>query len=242
VISDRACTVSLTADDPTQTAEALTRLVASLPKVTAAPAADYGFSERHANTGIEISSSVNFVAKTWNLGKPSPETMGRYLLLSRNLSTGYLWDKVRVEGGAYGGMAMVSGGHPVFACASYRDPNLSSTLSHFERGLADVAAGLDESAVDQSIIGTIGRIDAPRSPHEKGYSETVALLCGRTPDYRQNIREAVLSATYESLGSAAREILDNHTTAVTVLGNVSSFDKAEKEQFFFAREALLTEE
>jgi Zn-dependent M16 (insulinase) family peptidase len=241
VVGGRAVTVSLTADEPSKAASCIERLVASLPKNPGAVASD-GFSERHANSGIEISSSVNFVAKAWNLGATPPESMGRFLLLSRNLSTGYLWDKVRVEGGAYGGMAMVSGGHPVFACASYRDPNLSSTLSHFEKGLADVAAGLDEAAVDQSIIGTIGRIDAPRSPHEKGYGETVALLCGRTPQYRQQIRDAVLSATRDNLGRAAKDILDNNNTAVTVLGNVSSFDKAEKEGLFFAREALVSEE
>jgi hypothetical protein len=241
VIGNRACTVSLTADDPSQIATSMERLIASLPASSGAPAV-YGFSEHHVNTGIEISSSVNFVAKAWDLGTPSPDSQGRFLLLSRNLSTGYLWDKVRVEGGAYGGMAMVSGGHPVFACASYRDPNLSSTLSHFEKGLAEVAAGLDGSAVDQSIIGTIGRIDAPRTPHEKGFSETLALVCGRTPQLRQQTREAVLSSTRESLGGSAQELLDNRHTAVTVLGTASAFDKAEKEEVFFAREALFLEE
>jgi Zn-dependent M16 (insulinase) family peptidase len=247
VIGNRACTVSLTADDPSQIATGIERLIASLPANAGDPGV-YDFSERHVSIGIEISSSVNFVAKAWNLGTLSPESQGRFLLLSRNLSTGYLWDKVRVQGGAYGGMAMISGGHPVFACASYRDPNLSSTLSHFEKGIAEVAAaatsasGLDEAAVDQSIIGTIGRIDAPRTPHEKAFGETVSLVCGRTPELRQQIREAVLSATRESLGATAQELLDNRHTAVTVLGTAPAFDKAEKEDVFFAREALFSEE
>jgi Zn-dependent M16 (insulinase) family peptidase len=241
VISNHSCTVSLTAEDPSQTAAKMERLIASLPMYAGDPVM-FDFSENHTNTGIEISSSVNFVAKAWNLGALPPAEMGRLLLLSRNLSTGYLWDKVRVEGGAYGGMAMVSGGHPVFSCASYRDPNLSSTLSHFEQGLADVAAGIDESAVDLSIIGTIGRIDAPRSPHEKGFSETVALLCGRTPQQRQQVREGVLGATPKSLTETAQSLLDNRNTAVTVLGSSSSFDKAEKEQVFLTREALFSEE
>jgi Zn-dependent M16 (insulinase) family peptidase len=241
IISNHSCTVSLTAEDPSQTAAKMERLIASLPTYAGDPVM-FAFSENHTNTGIEISSSVNFVAKAWNLGALPPTEMGRLLLLSRNLSTGYLWDKVRVEGGAYGGMAMVSGGHPVFACASYRDPNLSSTLSHFERGLAEVAAGLDEAAVDQSIIGTIGRIDAPRSPHEKGFSETVALLCGRTSQLRQQVREGVLGTTRKSLTETAQSLIDNRNTAVTVLGSSSSFDKAEKEQVFLTREALFSEE
>ena len=70
----------------------------------------------------------------------------------------------------------------------------------------------------------------------------MALVCGRTPQLRQQIREAVLSATRESLGATAQELLDNRHTAVTVLGNASSFDKAENEEVFFAREALFSEE
>jgi hypothetical protein len=64
----------------------------------------------------------------------TPEKMGEFFLMSRNLATGYLWDKVRIEGGAYGGMAIVSSSHPVFSCASYRDPNLVRTLDSFQAG------------------------------------------------------------------------------------------------------------
>jgi Zn-dependent M16 (insulinase) family peptidase len=240
VISCGACTLSITADDPHGAAAGMETLIASLP-VTVAGLPDRAFAERRDSTGIEISSSVNFAAKAWNLGKLSAEQTAGYLLLSRNLSTGYLWDKVRVEGGAYGGMATVSGGNAVFSCASYRDPNLSSTLSHFEKGFAEVAAGLPASAVDQSIIGTIGRIDAPRTPHEKGFGETVALLCGRTPEFRQRIRDGVRAATPASLAAAARSVLDNQHFSVTVLGSASAFDNAEKERVFFKRETLLEE-
>jgi Zn-dependent M16 (insulinase) family peptidase len=241
IISRTSCIVSITADDPAKAATGLEQLIASLPAAPAA-VAKFDFSGHGENTGIQISSSVNFAAKAWNLGAPSPNEVGRYLLLSRNLSTGYLWDKVRVEGGAYGGMAMASSGHPVFACASYRDPNLTSTLAHFEKGLAEVGRGLDPASVDQSIIGAIGRVDAPRTPHEKGFGETVALLCGRTPDFRQAVRDSVLSTTPASLAETAKSLLDNKRSSVTVLGASSAFDAAEKEGCSFKREALLEEE
>jgi Zn-dependent M16 (insulinase) family peptidase len=143
-----------------------------------------------------------------------------------------------VEGGAYGGMAMVSSSHPVFACASYRDPNLASTLKHFEDGLQSVAKGLPQEAVDQSIIGTIGRMDSPKTPHQKGLSETMAILCGRTVEQRQMQRDAVLRATSENLAKTAAALFDNRNTSITVLGSASTFDKAEKEQVFLVREQL----
>ncbi len=111
LVSKDACSISITADDPGVAAAALQPLVEALPR-RQAQAAPITFEERRENTGIEISSSVNFVARAWALGSLSPQQAGVYLLLSRNLSTGYLWDKVRVEGGAYGGMASVSGGIP----------------------------------------------------------------------------------------------------------------------------------
>jgi presequence protease len=240
IVNRSACTVSITADNPGAIVPGVERCVASLPSFKVSPV-DIVHAEQLAFTGIEISSSVNFVAKAWKLGPATAADTGRALLLARNLSSGYLWDKVRVEGGAYGGMAMAPGGHPVFECASYRDPNLGQTLFHFEKGLQQVAAGLDPATVEQSIIGTIGRIDAPHTPHQKGFGETVALLCGRTPLFRQAVRDSVLSASPESMKDTAQRLLNNPQTAVTALGSAAAFDNAEKEGLFFRREALLEE-
>ncbi len=241
IINKNACVVSITADDPSKVTGQIAGLVESLPSHEYNPI-NLPFFQHRTFKGIEISSSVNFVAKTWDIGIPTPEQTGHYLLLSRNLSTGYLWDKVRVEGGAYGGMAMAQSGHPVFACASYRDPNLATTLSHFEKGLSIVAGGLDSASIDQSIIGTIGRIDAPRTPHEKGYGETLALLCDRTVQHRQQVRESVLNANSESLAKTAQTILDIKDESITVVGSASSFETAEKDQIFLVREPLLYED
>ena len=240
IVNRAVCTVSITADNPDTLTPGVDKCVAALPVFEVSPA-NIKHAEQSAFTGIEISSSVNFVAKAWKLGPVTAADTGRILLLARNLSAGYLWDKVRVEGGAYGGMAMASAGHPVFECASYRDPNLGRTLYHFEKGLQQVAAGLDAATVDQSIIGAIGRIDAPHTPHQKGFNETVALLCGRTPLFRQAVRDSVLSSSPQSMKETAQRLLDNPRTAVTALGSASAFDNAEKERLFFRREALLEE-
>jgi len=238
VVSGAACTVSITADNPFESAAALEKLIAALPESEAAPAA-FDFTEHRENTGIEISSSVNFVAKAWGLGALSPQQTGEYLLLSRNLSTGYLWDKVRVEGGAYGGMASVSGGDPIFSCASYRDPNLASTLAHFEKSFEEIASGLSPSILDQSIIGAIGRLDTPRTPHQKGFGETLALLCGKSREYRQAVREGILSATPENLARAALALVNNPRGVISIVGTAASFDKAEAAGVKLKREPLL---
>jgi presequence protease len=239
IINKPGCMVSVTADNPDRVASHLSFLIDGL-SASAPPKAIVPFMKQlNAAYGIEISSSVNFTAKVRLCRKFGPEDLGQLYVLSKNLSTDYLWNKVRVEGGAYGGMAMLSGGHPVFICASYRDPNLMSTLRHFEAGLQSVVSGLSVEEVDQNVIATIGRIDAPATPHEKGFGETVALLCGRTNELRQQVREAVLSATPKALSIKAQQLIDENETAVTVLGSSSALDQAQKEGLEVKREKLL---
>ena len=240
VINRSTCFASMTTEEPDRFVKSLDSFFQKLPVPDSRDVTmDYKAEAQERPVGIEISSSVNYVARSWRLRKLTPDKMGQFFLMSRNLATGYLWDKVRVEGGAYGGMAVVSSSHPVFSCASYRDPNLVRTLDNFQAGIEKMAKGLSEEEVDQSVIGAIGRIDQPRSPHGKGFGETVALLAGRTPETRQQIRDAVLNSTPDILAKRAGQLLDEKGSAVTVLGSTDAFDNAEKEGLKLNREQLL---
>jgi len=239
IVNAARCVVSITAEEPETAAAQLEALLSGPPSPSGAKAPAAPFGPSTTTFGIEISSSVNFVAKTFLCKDFAPSDIGQLFLLSKNLSADYLWNKVRVEGGAYGGMAMASSAHPVFTCASYRDPNLAKTLGHFEAGLKAASAGLDAAAVDQSIIATIGRLDAPKTPHEKGFGETIALLCGRSRELRQRVRESVLTAAPADLARKARQMLDCRETAITVLGSSSALDAAQKEGLELTREQLL---
>jgi Zn-dependent M16 (insulinase) family peptidase len=190
--------------------------------------------------GIEINSAVNFVARAWKVPGLSAAEYGRLFLLSRNLSTGYLWDKIRVEGGAYGGMSGMSVSHPVFTCASYRDPNLEGTLEHFTKGLNEIVKLIPAEKTDQSIVGAIGRIDHPKTPHSAGFGETMDILTGNTFEYRQEFREALLIATPNDLKTAAERVLSSNESAVTVLGSSAAFDNAKSNGMVFEREKLLS--
>ena len=82
---------------------------------------------------------------------------------------GYLWDNVRVVGGAYGGFASYSGLSGRMNFISYRDPNLAKTIQVYN-GIADY---LDEDFpeaedITEAIIGTVGDLDSPQSPDQKG--------------------------------------------------------------------------
>lgn len=129
--------------------------------------------------------------------------------------------------------------HPIFACSSYRDPNITSTIEHFKKGLEVVASGLSSDKVDQSIIGTIGRIDAPQPPHSQGLGETVDLLIGNTREFKQQLREAIMSADSNSLAKAARAVLDAKPTATVVLGSNAALTSAQTQGLSMDIEQLL---
>ena len=241
IINRHAMRTIITADAPDAVAEALTGLIESLP-LTAVPEISGlpGIPESITPvTGIEISSAVNFVGKVWKLDPVNPEDTGRLIMMSKILSAGYLWDKVRVEGGAYGGMSSASIAHPLFSCASYRDPNLSSTIHHFRRALETIAAGLPQQTINQNIIGTIGQIDSPQPPHSRGFNESISIFTGSGEEFRQQLRDAVFSATPKDLALLARRILASDVHATTVLGSAAAFDQAAQEGFTCRREPLL---
>jgi len=244
LINKNACVVSVTFDDPSRLKGQLEPFIAALPALSRTiedtlPISVDQSADQQKYKGIEISSAVNFVARAWKMSALNAAQNGHLFLLSRNLSTGYLWDKVRVEGGAYGGMAGMSIANPLFTCASYRDPNLAQTLLHFEKGLGEVSAGIAAQKVDQSIVGAIGRIDAPKSPHGEGFGETMDILGGYTEEYRQKLREALLNATPQDMKEAADRILSSKEWAVTVIGSQAAFEKAGGEGLTFEREKLV---
>jgi Zn-dependent M16 (insulinase) family peptidase len=240
VTDKNGCVVSLTADDPAALLGEIAAFGRDLPANTAKQTLlpDIAVHDGKA-AGIEINAAVNFTSRSWLLGAFDAEEYGRLFLLARHLSTGYLWDKVRVMGGAYGGMAVMNFGHPIFACASYRDPNIVSTFRHYEQSLIQTAAGIDADALDTSIIGAIGRIDQPKSPHGKGFGETIDRLCGYTPEKQDAVRAAILDATPKKCARTAENILCIKASASAVLGNAASLDSAEKEGMAFEREPLL---
>lgn len=151
------------------------------------------------NEGFIIPGQVQYVAKGTNLGTEGLLYDNRLLLLQTILGTDYLWNNVRVMGGAYGAAAKFLHDGTVYF-SSYRDPNLADTLKiynavpHFVRSFAP-----DEREMRKYIIGTIGRLDAPLTPSMKGESATEDFISHIGQDDIQQERDDILSATPEDL-------------------------------------------
>ena len=146
--------------------------------------------------GLTIPSQVNYVGKGINLYSLGYRLHGSVHVITRHLRNVWLWEKVRLQGGAYGAFCQFDRLSGTLSFVSYRDPNLIKTVDTFDRSadfLRDLELTDDECV--KGIIGTIGDIDQYRLPDAKGYISMTRQLSGETDEDRQLIRDEVLGTS-----------------------------------------------
>lgn len=176
--------------------------------------------------GIAIPAQVHYVGVGLDLAATGWTFDGADLVAARYLRMAYLWDRVRVRGGAYGAFCSLDRltGQAVFV--SYRDPNTDATIDVFRaagRYLMDEP--LSDEEMTRAVIGAIGDIDSHMLPDAKGHVAMVRRLIGDTLDVRAAMRRQVLAAGGkrfrefgEALDAAAKK------PSLVVLGPTPSLD------------------
>lgn len=153
-------------------------------------------------------------------------------VIRKYLGTTWLWEKVRVQGGAYGGFAGWDRLSGVWSYGSYRDPNLLATIDNYDGTSAFLRnLNLSDDELTKAIIGTISDLDGYQLPDAKGYSAFVRHLTGITDENRQQLRDEVLGTTQTHFRAFA-DVLDelNRHGQVVVLGSAEKIGKANEEK------------
>jgi presequence protease len=139
-------------------------------------------------------------------------------LLGHALKTGYLWEQVRMKGGAYGVSAGANGSEGIWSFTSYRDPRCGTTLGTFRDALAYAASGsISGTVLNKAVIGTVGNEVKKLTPGIKGFIGFRRKLYGITDEARQNKRDWVLSAAADELKHSAEWLLHNYNYGETAL-------------------------
>jgi presequence protease len=160
--------------------------------------------------GLELlvaPTQVNFVGTAYPLAAAGGVASGAFLVAKKYLDTTFLWEKVRVQGGAYGGFSSYDLNSGVFLFLSYRDPNLEKTLDIYSKA-SEYLASLEISGEEllRSIIGTIGDVDAYLLPDAKGFTSLIHFLTGYTQEDRQAMRDQILSASSTDFKALASQL------------------------------------
>jgi hypothetical protein len=154
--------------------------------------------------GIDIPAEVSYVAQVLSAPPYMDPLAAPLHILSRYLATGFLYRRIRVQGGAYGAMSSYDPAEGSYAFLSYRDPHIAETLDVFREVAETVSRDLSSPAdLEKAIIATIGGLDRPLDPSGKGFAAMMRHFSGITDEDRRAFRQAVLSMTPEQLREAA---------------------------------------
>ncbi|GLI33993.1 insulinase family protein [Desulforhabdus amnigena] len=182
--------------------------------------------------GLMIPAQVNYVGKGANLYDLGYRFHGSTQVITGYLRTSWLWERIRVQGGAYGAFCLFDRHSGMFTFVSYRDPNLLKTLNNFDQASEFLRhADLNEDELTKGIIGAIGNMDSYYLPDAKGYMSMLRHITGDTDEIRQKIRDEVLSTTAADFRAFA-DILDEvkKRGIVKVLGSQSAMEETDSER------------
>lgn len=172
------------------------------------------------NEGLMTSGQVQYVVKAGNFRRHGHSYHGSMRVLETMLRYDYLWTKIRVQGGAYGGFAnFYRNGNLILG--SYRDPNLTESLQVFDQ-TADYLRSFksDEREMTKYIIGTMSKMDAPLTPPMKGERAASSYIRKISQQDVQKERDEILATGIEDIHALAdlveAAMKDNY---LCVLGN-----------------------
>lgn len=182
------------------------------------------------NEAFVTAQDVNYVALASD-AREHLDFNGQSQVLSTAFRFDYLWNNIRVKGGAYGSLYMHRRNGNM-ALASYRDPNIKKTLETYRQLPAYVKnVELSESELLKYIIGTLSPLEQPKSAYNKGMTAFSRFKQGLSSDDIKQLKKEILaadSASLSALHTAFEEAISSST--VSVIGNKAQIEK-EKDLF-----------
>ena len=187
------------------------------------------FEPTEKNEGFITSGQVQYVSRCGNYKDDQSEFFdGSMQVLSNIMSSEYLWNNIRVLGGAYGcNCSVTRSGDVMFS--SYRAPNLKRT-SDVYLNAPDFIAQFEASdrEMRKYIIGTISNMDTPLSAADRSGREFTQYMSKTSYEMLKKEREDVLKTDVEKIRSLApkfKKALDkNH---ICVVGGKSAITSDE---------------
>ena len=220
--------ITLENKDYSRVQKQIDRLMEVIPNATSEEPVQWNLEPVPNNEAFLTASTVQYVGKGANLYDLGFKYKGQFGALRSLLSTGFLWEKVRMQGGAYGSSNSFDFFTGDYGLVSYRDPNLSETLDIYDQ-IADFIANLDfpDEELQKLIIGCMGKLDPPLTPDRRGSVSMIDHLTGRTHAMKQQFRQELLSTRLEDLKAYAGLFLKiKESGNVCVLGNEEKIKKS----------------
>lgn len=153
-----------------------------------------------------IPSDVCYLGQSTDPRALGIATDGSWGVAANALSYGYLWNEIRVKGGAYG-CGFRAAADRQLAFYTYRDPAIDPSIDR----IAGAGAWLGELDTDRDtfegyIVSTVSSNDAPVKPYALTKRLNGAYFSKRTPGYREQLRSEMLATTPERLRGLGSDV------------------------------------
>ena len=172
---------------------------------------------RDRHEAFVIPSDICFAARACDPRRLGLDVTGAWAVAANALSYDYLWNEIRVKGGAYGCGFRAAGERQV-AFYTYRDPAIDPSIERVERAGAWLSSfEPDEAAFEGFIVSCVSGMDAPVKPYALTKRRNTTYLAGLDPHAREERRAQMLAATpgeLRSLGADVTRIAAESPTCV----------------------------
>jgi hypothetical protein len=160
-----------------------------------------------ADEGLCVPATVNYVGAALRASMLEEPTYPAESVLAHLLKTGPLWERIRMEGGAYGAVAGLRAMEGLFSFASYRDPQLNRTIDAYRASLESFSTTeIDQHDLELAILGLVGSEIRPYVPAEKSVISLRRYLYDISDELRQAKRDRLLATTPAQVRAAAERI------------------------------------
>lgn len=163
------------------------------------------------NEAFTVPTDVTYTslcAPRASAGGASSEYSGEWLVASNVLSLDYLWNEVRVKGGAYGvSFSTTRPGNASFA--SYRDPNIDETVERYKHAGAWMQSfDCSPTEFDGYIISTVAPFDKPLKPRAMLRRQDLMEFSDYPYDEYIKHRQEAIGTTLEQMNALGARIAD----------------------------------
>lgn len=170
--------------------------------------AEFDIKPDKLNEGFRTASQVQFVAKVGNFIKQGHKYTGALRVLKIIMGYDYLWNNIRVLGGAYGCMSLFMRTGEAYL-VTYRDPHINNSIKVFDASAAYVKKfDVDRRDMTKFIIGTVSDMDTPLNPKAEGLRSLSAFMGNIDQNDVQKERDEVINCTAKDIRALAPYLED----------------------------------
>ena len=204
------------------------------PAAEAAPETEAG-SAPAAEVFASPSLQIGFAAMTLRAAPFDSPGQIAEMVLAHQLSTGALWEDIRMKGGAYGAFANPDSLEGCFSLATYRDPNPLRSLDAFqtilkngarEQAVSSAKNGGREDELVKAIIGCYARETRPHTAAEKGLTDFFRFLTGIGDGYRKRKLQGLIALSGDDIAAAFKTLASQNAVCPVIIAGTKSAEQA----------------